>query len=83
MTKLFLKNEEAETCGDDRDDCYEAICTLSKHESATRTLLDALIYSTLAEEKKWQEIEQFDEFKAKYTSRVRAREDFLREYFSK
>lgn len=83
MTSLFLAIEDAEIIGDARNDYYEAICALSKFESATRTLLDALIDSALAEEKKWQEIEHRTDYRAKYSSRAHAREDFLHEYFSK
>ncbi len=83
MTNLFLAIEDAEIIGDARNDYYEAICTLTKHESATRTLLNALIDSALAEEKKWQEIEHRVDYQTKYTNREQAREDFLREYFSK
>lgn len=81
MTELFLKIEETEQAGDSRFDCYEAICELSKHESATRALLDALIDSTLAEERKWAEIQNRVDFQAKYQTREQAREAFLKEYF--
>ena len=80
-TNLFLAVEEAESLGESKDDYIEAICTLTKHESATRTLLNALIDSALAEE--WQEIEHRVDYQTKYTDREQAREDFLREYFSK
>ena len=83
MTSIFLAVEEAERHGESKDDYIEAICTLTKHESATRTLLNALIDSALVEEKKWQEIEHRADYRAKYSSREQAREDFLHEYFSK
>ena len=83
MTSLFLAVEEAESHGESKDDYIEAICTLTNHESATRTLLNALIDSALAEEKQWQEIEHRVDYQTKYTDREQARKDFLREYFSK
>ncbi|MBQ3441604.1 MAG: hypothetical protein IJG33_00045 [Selenomonadaceae bacterium] len=83
MTSLFLAVEEAENHGESKDDYIEAICTLTKHESATRSLLNALMDAVLLHEKQWQEIEHRVDYQTKYTDREQAREDFLREYFSK
>ena len=72
MTSLFLAIEDAEIISESKDDYIETICTLTKHESATSTLLNALIDSALAEEKKWQEIEHRVDYQTKYTNREQA-----------
>lgn len=83
MNELFLEIETAESAFEDRDDYYETICELSKHEAATRILLDSLIFSVIAEEKQWQKIEQRADYQAKYTTREQARKDFLHLYFAR
>lgn len=80
---LFLAIEQAETCQDEVEDYRDAIQQLSSHQAATCALLDALIHSAITAETFWREIEQRDDYKARYTSRVKAREDYLHEYFSR
>lgn len=81
MSELFLKIEKAESIGEERDDIYEATCQISKHEIATRELLDAFIRVVLEEEKTWQEIEHRVDYQAQFRNRQEARTAFLREYF--
>ena len=83
MTELFLKVESAEQTRDDSVDVSDAICNLSQNYVATAVLLKAYREYILAAESQWREIEQRDDFKAKYTSREDARMDFLKFYFTK
>lgn len=83
MTSLFLKIEETEQIRDDIIDYRDAISELSKHDSATFALTNALMDAVLLHEKQWQEIEHRVDYQTKYTDREQARKDFLREYFSK
>lgn len=83
MNRLFLQIEVAEQYRDEAIDISDALCELSQHYSATATLIREYNKLILDAEQKWREIEQSDDFKAKYTSREEARMDFLKFYFTK
>ena len=82
LTELFLRIEEAETIGDNANDCFEAICELSRHYQATVTLLEQFKFAVLSQEQHWQDIERREDFKAQFANRTSARKEFLREYFA-
>lgn len=83
LNRLFLQIEVAEQYRDEAVDISDALCDLSQHYSATAVLIREYSNLILDAEKKWQEIERSDDFKAKYTSREEARMDFLKFYFTK
>ena len=81
--KLFMAIERAEQELTEASDFEQAILALSKHDAATLVLTSALRNAVAHSEVIWQKIEEMPEFKACYTDRDHAYQDFLREYFSK
>lgn len=80
--KLFSELDEAVNLSENVSLLSDAIFQLAKNEVATAVLLDAYRHNVLAEQKKWLEIEQLDDYKeANYSSRREAHEDFLAQCF--
>lgn len=78
MEELKLEIELAENEYHAAEQLQEAILKLSTNEVAVNILLLALRESAIHNELVWREIEQRDDFKAKYgNDRNLAREDFL------
>jgi hypothetical protein len=80
LTNLFLEIEQVENVRDDALSYFEAICALSTNEASTALLLNAFREAVLDTENLWKEIEQREDFKARYADREQAHEDFIREY---
>jgi len=81
--KLFFAIEKAEIELDEAADFEQAILDLSTRKTATLVLTMALRDAVVNAENIWQAIEKLPEFKACYSDRKQAREDYLRIYFDK
>ena len=81
MTRqLILAIEPAEIQHRRIEQLCEAIIALSTNETAADVLTTELKAAVLNHEKEWEKIEQRDDFKAKYSDRENAHEDFIRNY---
>ena len=79
MTKeLYLKLEEIAQLADNIIDYREAITEISRHDVPTQDLLDGLIHVVIAKEKAWLELEQREDFKGTFNSRLDARAAYLK-----
>lgn len=76
---LFLAIEPAEIARDEAIAISDAICELSRHYTATATLLAEYRKLILAAESHWREIEQRPDYH--YKSREDTRADYLRYYY--
>lgn len=84
MTNLFLEIERAETEFNEVSKLQEAIIELSRNDVAALVLTMALRDAAVNCENIWRNIEEREDFVAKYgDDRAKAREDYLRDYFSK
>ena len=76
-TNLFLSIDSAESEFTEAEQLHQAIIALSTNQTAADVLLCALRDATVNHEIRWQIVEDMPEFKACYTDRDKAREDFL------
>ena len=76
---LFLAIEPAEVAHDEACTISDAICELSRHYSATATLLAEYKRLILETELQWQKVETRPDYH--YQSRDDARADFLKLYW--
>lgn len=74
---LFLAIEPAEIAHDEACAISDAICELSRHYTATATLLAEYKRLILDTELQWQKVEA----RPDYQSRDDARADYLKRYF--
>ena len=76
-TNLFLAIDNAEEEFTEAEQLHQAIISLSTNQTAADVLLCALRDATINYAIQWQIVEDMPEFKACYTARDKAREDFL------
>ena len=79
MTSLRLALEPVIQLEDDIIDYRDTICELSRHEQSTFAIVDELIKAVITKEEMWRDIEQREDYKARYTCRAKAIDSFLRE----
>ena len=72
--QLAFQIREAIESNGDAIDLYDVICSLSTHEKATATLLDAYAQAVLETESRWTQIEKRPDYR--YQSREQAVNDF-------
>ena len=76
-TNLFLSIDNAEVEFTEAEQLHQAIIALSTNQTAADVLLCALRDAAVNHEIQWQIVEDMPEFKACYTDRDQARQDFL------